>query len=140
MTLLTLIQKSHNNNSSLYIKFIDFRKAFYTIPRSMLWSKLFALGIRGHVYSVLKALCTVTTACIRTAYGMTHQFNQDIGVRQGCVLAPLLFVLFILDLSFALDLYPKLGLGNTSFNHLLYADDLVCMQTVPNICKYYKTN
>ena len=90
-----------------------------------MWSKLFALGVRGYVFNVTKALYTETTARIRTAYGMTHQFNQDAGVRQGCVLAPLLFILFILDFSFALDLCPKLGLSSTSINHRLYADDLV---------------
>ena len=56
---------------------------------------------------------------------MTRRFSQNMGVWQECVLAPLLFVLLIFDLSFALDLCPKLGVGNTLINHLLYADDLV---------------
>ena len=56
-----------------------------------------------------------------------HDFRKiNSRVVSSCsVLAPLLFVLFILDLSFASDLCPKLGLGNTSINHLLYDDDLV---------------
>ena len=58
LILLTLIQKSHSNDSSLYVVFIDFQKAFDTVLRSVLWSKLFALGVRGHVFSVIKALYT----------------------------------------------------------------------------------
>ena len=95
LTLLTLQQKSHNDDLSLYVAFFDFRKAYDTVPRSMLWSKLYTLGVRRHIFSVLKALYTETTARIRTVYGMTYQFNQNMGVRRGCVLTPLLFVLFI---------------------------------------------
>ena len=46
-------------------------------------------------------------------------------LRQGCVLAPTMFNLFIRDLSFALDSSPKVQLSQMLIKHLLYANDLV---------------
>jgi hypothetical protein len=127
LTLHTLVQQALNNNTVLHVAFIDFKKAFDTISRPLLWQKLRHLGIHGRVLASLMALYSGATARVRTSGGFTKPFQQDMGVRQGCVLAPLLFVLFIRDLSFELDTCPGVKLGNVTLNHLLYADDLVLM-------------
>jgi hypothetical protein len=125
LTLHTLVQQALNNNTALHVVFVDFKKAFDTISRPLLWQKLRHLGIHGRVLASLVALYSGATARVRTSGGFTKPFQQDMGVRQGCVLAPLLFVLFIRDLSFELDTCPRVKLGNVTLNHLLYADDLV---------------
>ena len=73
----------------------------------------------------IKCLNTGASARVRTTQGFSKSFKQDKGLRQGCVLAPTMFNLFIRDLSFALDSSPKVQLDQMLIDHLLYADDLV---------------
>ena len=46
-TLHAAIQKQFVNNAKLYVAFIDFRKAYDTVNRNVLWSVLIKSGIQG---------------------------------------------------------------------------------------------
>ena len=72
-----------------------------------------------------------TKAVIKFRNKITHEFNIQKGVKQGCVISPLLFNLFIIDLNSSLDssqkpLHPAL-LNDKVITSLFYADDLVLM-------------
>ena len=64
-------------------------------------------------------------AQVRHTSGYTDMFHIDTGVRQGCVLSPLLFSLYINDI-FNQPLWHGIsGPNGASIRCLLYADDLV---------------
>ena len=63
---------------------------------------------------------------VRWGIVMSESFNVSNGVRQGGILSPYLFNVYMDDLSLKLKkLYPGCRIANNIINHLFYADDLV---------------
>ena len=119
-------QKCHTEKSKLYSCFVDFKKAFDSVPRDLLLEKRLNLGITGRFFNILRHIYTSDKACIKMGHSCSDFFNLDIGVRQGCILSPLLFNLFLSDLAKQLDtMEDKPKLGNKGINALFWADDLV---------------
>ena len=119
-------QKCHSQGTKIYSCFVDFKKAFDSVPRDLLLEKLLNLGITGKFFNILRQIYTTDKACIKTGQSCSDFFELDIGVRQGCILSPLLFNLFLSDLAKQFDtLTDKPKLGNRGINALFWADDLV---------------
>ena len=119
-------QKCHQRNLKVYSCFVDFKKAFDSVPRDLLLSKLLKLGVNGKFFNILRHIYTTDKACIKMGQSRSDFFDLDIGVRQGCVLSPLLFNLFLCDLAKQFDaMEDKPMLGNRGINSLFWADDLV---------------
>jgi hypothetical protein len=93
--LPTLIEKAKAKNGSLYICFVDFSKAFDTIPRELLWVRLRELKIHGEMMEAIQSIYKNVTACVKTPEGMTDTFPSEMGVKQGCPMSPTLFGLFL---------------------------------------------
>ena len=119
-------QKCHTQGSRIYSCFVDFKKAFDSVPRDLLLEKLLNMGITGKFFNILRHIYTSDKACIKMGHSCSDFFNLDIGVRQGCILSPLLFNLFLSDLAKQFDtMEDKPKLGNKGINALFWADDLV---------------
>jgi len=82
--LRTLIGKARAKKGSLYTCFVDFSKAFDTIPRKLLWERLRELMIHGEMMEAIQSMYENVTACVRTPEGMTDTFPSEMGVKQGC--------------------------------------------------------
>ena len=124
-----LIQKyCHKNNSKIFSCFVDFSKAFDTIPRDILLKKLLSHNIKGKFFNIIRNIYADDKAGIKIQNQCTETFEINMGVRQGCVLSPLLFNIFLSDLPQKLDLTEsKVKLGNTELASLVWADDIVLM-------------
>ena len=65
---------------------------------------------------------------VRWGNVMSESFTVSNGVRQGGILSPYLFNVYMDDLSIRLKkLYPGCRIANNIINHLFYADDLVLL-------------
>lgn len=129
--LRTLIEQQRMAGTPLYVCFVDFQKAYDTVPRDQLWGKLERMGIKGFVLNAIRAMYADVPVSVKTPQGLTPTFQSLMGVKQGCPLSPTLFGLYIDDfeqvvLERTVGLFLP-GLGGSPAPPLFYADDLALM-------------
>ena len=117
--------------------FLDASKAFDRVNHSILFVKLSNSGIPQYVIRILSYWYENQQICVRWSGTYSTLFSVTNGVRQGIILSPYLFNVYVGDLSVALNAC-RVGcdVGNVIINHLMYADDLVIL--APSVAGLYK--
>ena len=98
-TLKTIIDIYLTRKKRLYCAFVDFKKAFDTIWRVGLWSKLINLGLSGKILTVIQNIYINAKSCVTCNNNKSDSFMSHNGVRQGENISPLLFALYVNDLE-----------------------------------------
>ena len=112
----------------LYCCFIDFRAAFDTLFRKALIFKLLQRNIGGSFLRTIQSMYSSIEYCVKIGNQVSDKFSSGVGVKQGCVLSPLLSNLFVRDLPSSITVYcDPVELWNEQMNCLQFADDLVVM-------------
>ena len=129
--LNNLIQKycHKKKGKNIYGCFVDFSKAFDCVPRDILMKKLQDRGIDGRILEIIKTLYLEDTASVKIGNTYSPPFKTNRGVRQGCVLSPLLFIIFLSDLQEILDQSKdnvKLD-KDMEISCLMWADDILIL-------------
>ena len=62
------------------------------------WYKLIKSVVHGKLLKVLRFMYANLKSCVRTHSGLTEYFQCTVGTRQGCMLSPFLFALYISEL------------------------------------------
>ena len=126
--LIDIVDRIHKNMDKKEITcgvFIDLKKAFDTVNHSILLKKLYHYGIRGIVHDWFASY--LGDRFQTTAIGDYISKNEKClhGVPQGSVLGPLLFLLYVNDISSS----------STKFNFYLFADDTSILYSDKNLHK-----
>ena len=94
-SLRQIQEKAIEQQQELYIVFIDFRKAFDTVDRSMLWRVLKLFGCPEHLTEIIRQFHEGTKGRVLVGTQVSEDIEVNHGTKQGCVLAPTLFTLFL---------------------------------------------
>ncbi|CAH8515410.1 unnamed protein product [Schistosoma haematobium] len=94
-TLRIIVEQSIEWNSSLYINFIDYEKAFDSVDTTTLWKLLRHYGVPQKIVNIIQNSYDGLHCKIVHGGQLTKSFKVKTGVRQGCLLSPFLFLLVI---------------------------------------------
>ena len=126
LTLMLLGQIKAMLKRGMFAGFIDFRKAYDRVDREKLWGCLERMGLGGRVSAFLKAVYTGTSSEVKVGEERSKPFRVACGLRQGCILSPLLFSLCINSL---VNKLKEADIGvmcrGQLISALLYADNAV---------------
>lgn len=126
LILSTILWKAKAQRRNAHAGYVDLEKAYDTVDRDELWSKMKKLGFGKKFINGIKAM--YQDDCTSTSIGgkQTRKIYQRRGLRQGCSLSPLLFAIYMADLG---EMLSESGIGfkimNITVPGLFLADDLV---------------
>ena len=88
-------EKAIEQYQELYMVFVDFRKAFDTVDRDMLWKVLKLFGCPDDFIEIIRQFHIGTRGRVTVGNKESEPIEVNHGTKQGCVLAPTLFTLFL---------------------------------------------
>ena len=131
-TLKQVIDFYTVNSSPIYLCFMDLSKAFDMVNHEKLFTVLYKRGFHYVFIRLIRFWYSTQLFVIKWGPAFSEPFSTTNGTRQGSVLSPYLFNVYIDELS---DRLKSTGIGcnlnNVCFNHLCYADDSVLIATSP---------
>ena len=125
---------------------LDASKAFDRVNFWLLFEKLLSRNVPLFIVRILVMWYTHQKKCIRWGNAISPSFTASNGVKQGGIISPILFNVYMDWLSLLLN---SSNIGgqiehSTFLNHLCYADDLCLislssagMQKLLNLCSQY---
>jgi hypothetical protein len=101
--------------------YLDFSKAFDSVSHDLLIFKLKRYNIEGKLLNWLKSFLTNRQFCVKVENSLSDWTNVTSGVPQGSVLGPLLFLIYINDIT-----------SNIKCNVKIFADDVKLYSPIHN--------
>ena len=106
----------------LYMCFVDLQKAYDSVDRELLWKVLARAGVPEEMIAVIRQFHDGMQAQVRMDDGeLSDWFEVTQGLRQGCVLSPLLFNIFFAAATEVI--LVRFSEDDTILNDLVYLEE-----------------
>ncbi|WP_419614994.1 RNA-directed DNA polymerase, partial [Thiolapillus sp.] len=124
--LRILCEKYLQHQHYLYHVFIDFKKAFDRVWHAALWATMKKYNISTNLFQVIKNLYNEATSAVLFNGNIGDWFRTTVGVRQGCLLSPTIFNIFLERImTDALEDHEgTVSIGGRTITNLRFADDI----------------
>ena len=93
-------------------------------------------GIDGHLLMVIKSLYCQLEVSVRINDKQLKSFHVGVGLRQGCVLSPLLFIIYMNWIDKLSQTDECVTIGRCKIRGLLFRDDLVLLASLESGLQY----
>jgi len=119
-----LRKKKWEYNEAVHQLFIDFKKAYDSVRREVLYNILIQFGVPMKLVRLIKMCLTETCSRVRVGKNLSDMFPIGNGLKQGDALSPLLFN-YALDYAIKRVRINQDGFQlNGTHQLLVYADDV----------------
>ncbi|KAK3521399.1 hypothetical protein QTP70_004353 [Hemibagrus guttatus] len=102
-------------------------KAFDCVPHGILWEVLWEYGVHGPLLSAVRSLYNRSRSLVCIASCKSDLFPVHVGLRQGCPLSPVLFIVFMDRISRHSQGLEGVRFGDHRISSLIFADDVVLL-------------
>lgn len=126
-----IMEKAKEHNVPIHFNFIDFKAAFDTVWREALWKFMNSVGVSKRIIDIIKKMYHNTQCAVMIGGTMTEWFGVEVGVRQGCILSPTLFNLFLEFVMKELNSIDReLNYREKTCLDIRYADDTTLLSVI----------
>jgi len=124
--LRILCERYLQHQRDLYHVFVDFKKAFDRVWHAALWATMRLYNINANLIKVIESLYDKATSAVYFNNSIGDWFRTTVGVRQGCLLSPTLFNIFLERImADALEGHcGTVSIGGRMITNLRFADDI----------------
>ncbi|KAK3548428.1 hypothetical protein QTP70_012986 [Hemibagrus guttatus] len=126
-TLHRVLEGSWEFAQPVHMCFVDLEKAFDRVPRGILWEVLCEYRVRGYLLRAVRSLYNRSRSLVRIASCKSDLFPVHVGLRQGCPLSPVLFIVFMDRISRRSQGLEGVRFGDHRISSLIFADDVVLL-------------
>ena len=129
-TIRQISEKTLRYNKEVHICFVDLQKAFDSISRKELWKALKEYNVDRELIAAIRSFYHNPESEVQIAGKTSSKFKIKTGVRQGCILSPLLFIILMDSISRKCKGMKPINVGRWKLKPiqlqiLSFADDLV---------------
>jgi len=126
-TLSRVLEGAWEFAQPIYMYSVDLEKAFDRVPRGVLWGVLRQYVVLDPLIGVVRSLCDQCQSLVCIAGSKSDVFPVSVGLRQGCPLSPILYIIVMDRVSGCRQGVEGVRFGDHRIGSLLFEDDVVLL-------------